>query len=379
MHNPLNAWRAKTRAAGAEDADPQAGRAPVAEAVKTAGNTLDRAEQLAAALRETAEHLAEALATAANPDATDAQIEAQVVDATEEADQAAEQRPRGRRQPGSPPRPAPRKRTRAEEMAGQAETAQADAEAARADASSARAELRDRIIEHEAARQAIRQEADQAITEHAARPTSASPAAEADKAAGQARRRRAAREPGRGGRRGSDRARPGPRRRLSSAPPTTPLATKPSAQAAQADQRAAAAEARAEDARAETTRAREDAAREVDQLRADDERERDEILARLTDTATRLSEVTRRTPPRSSASVPTRPESGRSCAARWNPAPRCSRSHAASCAAAPSAPSVTLTPRGPSWPGRARKAVAQTPRAHRGGAAAGSPTRRAER
>jgi len=64
VHNPLNAWRAKTRPAGAEDADPQAGRAPVTEAVRTAGNTLDRAEQLAAALRETAEHLAEALATA---------------------------------------------------------------------------------------------------------------------------------------------------------------------------------------------------------------------------------------------------------------------------------------------------------------------------
>ena len=47
----------------------------------------------------------------------------------------------------------------AEAMAGQAEAAQADAETARADASSARAELRDRIIEHEEARQAIRQEA----------------------------------------------------------------------------------------------------------------------------------------------------------------------------------------------------------------------------
>src|SRR6195256_4560762 len=33
VHNPLNAWRAKTRPAGAEDADPQAGRAPVTEAV----------------------------------------------------------------------------------------------------------------------------------------------------------------------------------------------------------------------------------------------------------------------------------------------------------------------------------------------------------
>src|SRR4249920_419295 len=89
VHNPLNAWRAKTRPAGAEDTDPQAGRAPVTEAVRTAGNTLDRAEQLAAALRETAEHLAEALATAADPDAAEAQISARVVDA-EEARQAAE-------------------------------------------------------------------------------------------------------------------------------------------------------------------------------------------------------------------------------------------------------------------------------------------------
>ncbi len=38
---------------------------------------------------------------------------------------------------------------------------------------------------------------------------------------------------------------------------------------------------------------REDAAREAGQLRADNERERDEILARLADTANRLAEVTR--------------------------------------------------------------------------------------
>ena len=48
-----------------------------------------------------------------------------------------------------------------------------------------------------------------------------------------------------------------------------------------AEQRAAAAEARADDARAETARVREDAGRE-----------RGEILARLTDTAGRLAEVT---------------------------------------------------------------------------------------
>jgi hypothetical protein len=41
-----------------------------------------------------------------------------------------------------------------------------------------------------------------------------------------------------------------------------------------------------------TPRVREDAAREMGQLRADAERERDEILARLTDTAGRLAEVT---------------------------------------------------------------------------------------
>ena len=54
------------------------------------------------------------------------------------------------------------------------------------------------------------------------------------------------------------------------------------AQAVTEAQRAAAADARAEDARAE-----------VDQLRADNDRERDEILARLTDTAKRLAEVTK--------------------------------------------------------------------------------------
>jgi len=64
VHNPLNAWRAKTRGTEAEGIDFPEERAPVATAIKTAGSTLDRAEQLAAALRETTEHLAEALATA---------------------------------------------------------------------------------------------------------------------------------------------------------------------------------------------------------------------------------------------------------------------------------------------------------------------------
>ena len=57
VHNPLNAWRAKTRPGEAPQEDSQAGRAPVAEAVKTAGSALNRAEQLAAALRETGEQL----------------------------------------------------------------------------------------------------------------------------------------------------------------------------------------------------------------------------------------------------------------------------------------------------------------------------------
>ncbi|MGH3234242.1 MAG: hypothetical protein ACRDOH_13505, partial [Streptosporangiaceae bacterium] len=162
-HNPLNAWRAKTRPADADDDDTQAARTPVAEAIKTAGNTLDRAEQLAAALRETAEHLAEALATAGNPDAAAAQIDAQLADVREEAarQKAAADRETAARLTAEAR--AGEARQMAEGMAGQAEAAQADAEAARADASAARAGLRDRIIEHEQARQAIRQEADQAI------------------------------------------------------------------------------------------------------------------------------------------------------------------------------------------------------------------------
>src|SRR6266704_4075761 len=87
--SPLNAWRAKTRPAGAaEGEDPGAGRAPVAEAARTAGSALDRAEQLAAALAETAEQLAEAIRTAGDPDAAAAQISAQVADAEEAAGQA---------------------------------------------------------------------------------------------------------------------------------------------------------------------------------------------------------------------------------------------------------------------------------------------------
>ena len=102
-----------------------------------------------------------------------------------------------------------------------------------------------------------------------------------------------------------------------------------------------------------------------------------DVLTRLLDAlgAKRLSEVT--------TAHPAELERVRADAARerdelraaWNPVPRCSRSRAASCAAAPSALSVTSTPRGPSWPGYARRAGPQTPRAHPGAAAAGSPQR----
>ena len=89
VHNPLNAWRAKTRTGDTAHQDAQADRTPVATAIKTAGATLDRAEQLAAVLREATEALAEALATVADPNEVVAQIQAQVQDA-DDAKQAAE-------------------------------------------------------------------------------------------------------------------------------------------------------------------------------------------------------------------------------------------------------------------------------------------------
>ncbi|MGH3288431.1 MAG: hypothetical protein ACRDPD_27745, partial [Streptosporangiaceae bacterium] len=164
VHNPLNAWRAKTRPAGPTD-DPQAERTPVATAIKTASGALDRAEQLAAALRETAEHLAEALATAGNPDAAAAQIDAQLADAREEAARQGAAADRETAARLTAEARAEEARQMAEEMAGQAEAAQGDAEDARADASSARAELRNRMIEHEETRQAIQQEAGRVIAE----------------------------------------------------------------------------------------------------------------------------------------------------------------------------------------------------------------------
>src|SRR5215472_13912736 len=134
VHNPLNAWRAKTRPAGAaEGEDSGGGRAPVAEAARTAGSALDRAEQLAAALAETAEQLAEAIRTTGDPDAAAAQIQAQVQDA-DDARQAAESaaaRERAARLAAE--QLAAQARQLAEEMAGQAERAQGDADTARAE------------------------------------------------------------------------------------------------------------------------------------------------------------------------------------------------------------------------------------------------------
>jgi len=242
VHNPLNAWRAKTRPAGAEDADPQAGRAPVTEAVRTAGNTLDRAEQLAAALRETASTWPRPWP----PRLTPLRPRHRSQHVSFDAEGRSRSGPRdGYTGDGGPAR----RRDRAEEarqmaegMAGQAETAQADAEAARADASSARAELRDRIIEHEEARQAIRAgEADEAISRARADADERISAAETDKAAAIAEAaQRASRAEAQA--RQAIEAGPWPRRRPSSAPLTT-LATRPSHGPAQADQRAAAAEA----------------------------------------------------------------------------------------------------------------------------------------
>ena len=131
-------------------------------------------------LREATEALAEALATVADPDEVVTQIQAQVQDA-DDAKQAAESlavRERNARLEAETR--AGEARQAADEMAGQAQAAQADAEAARADAASARTELRDRIIEHDQALQAIRQEADQAISQAHAEAAEAIRRAEAD-------------------------------------------------------------------------------------------------------------------------------------------------------------------------------------------------------
>src|SRR2546421_2390423 len=68
VHNALNAWRAKSTG-GQPPTSTGEDRAPVATAARTAGQALDRAEQLTAALRETAELVAEAIRTTGDPDA----------------------------------------------------------------------------------------------------------------------------------------------------------------------------------------------------------------------------------------------------------------------------------------------------------------------
>src|ERR1035437_5654436 len=164
VHNPLNAWRTKTRPAGAEDAGPQAGRAPVTEAARTAGNALDRAEQLAAALRETAEHLAEALATATDPDAAEAQVSARVVDA-EEARQAAEAlATREKAARITAETRATAADLDAAALAGQTAQAEADADAARADVSAMRSELQEANAAHAAELERIREETQARVT-----------------------------------------------------------------------------------------------------------------------------------------------------------------------------------------------------------------------
>src|ERR1019366_8082573 len=78
VHNPVNAHRARARQAASGEPEPS--RAPVSEARATAASSMDRCEQLGAALRETLELFEEALAAAGDPDAAAAQIAAQVAD-----------------------------------------------------------------------------------------------------------------------------------------------------------------------------------------------------------------------------------------------------------------------------------------------------------
>ena len=141
------------------------------------------------------------------------------------------------------------------------------------------------------------------------------------------------------------------RRRPSSAPPrptATRRASRPSSTGRPpqaAEQRAAAAEARADDARAETARVREDAARRSRaSSRADDEREREEILARLTDTASRLAEVTRTHAAELEQAQGRRgPRARRAAERTGSPRPGPRGVARASCAPAPSAPSTSWT------------------------------------
>ena len=77
-----------------------------------------------------------------------------------------------------------------------------------------------------------------------------------------------------------------------------------------------------------------------------------------------------------SGSAPMRRASGTSCASCSTTGPGCSQRHGTSSASAPSGPSATLTPRGPSWPRYARTPIRRTPGRRHGGAPAGLPKAR---
>jgi hypothetical protein len=88
IHNALNAYRMKIKPDLSDSDNGGEDRTPVATAARTAAMALDRAEQLVAALRETAEHVAESIHTAGDPDAAATQIAAAIADAEEERNQA---------------------------------------------------------------------------------------------------------------------------------------------------------------------------------------------------------------------------------------------------------------------------------------------------
>src|SRR5690349_8033495 len=80
VHNASTQWREYERqrrgAAASVPAIEEEDPAPVRRATKTAGDALDRAEKLHAALRETAEQIAESIRVAGDPRAAEAQIAA---------------------------------------------------------------------------------------------------------------------------------------------------------------------------------------------------------------------------------------------------------------------------------------------------------------
>ena len=273
-HTATTAFRAR-RARGGE---PGTGERSASLAGATLRENVERLGQVLAEFRALSQQAAEHLQVATNPEVIQAEMaavraEALQAVATAQGELADERQAR----------------LTADEAA---EAAQADAETARADASSARAELREGIIKHEEARQAIRQEADQAIEQarrEAAGQVSAATAdrdaavaaAEADKTAAIAaageRADRAAAE----AREAIDRARAEAEALVRSAETDRDQAREQTAQhqeaARAAGQRAAAAEARADATRADADRAHEEAARMLDQVRADATRERDEL------------------------------------------------------------------------------------------------------